>query len=291
MIYYARPERPRKGMSVWEYDIQGSTVAQIEDFRVFDSKDLTLPLAYRSDTRSPDGRGGIFDNGFYPKLMYGKAYQAVIRLGNMDMDTNYAVSFSRDFTIPIIFPFDPQKPPRDGSTRNTNIYVCALDRWLEIYNLQEVVAPHLEYAKEVASLGVPKEQVLGLIIVRSTFVRRTNSFTFDITRLRKNPNCGKHLAWEYFCREVYDRYNSDPSARTAVPNPGFKHGATMQERGEGRHRVVKTILEHLQGKDTPRATGLNEIRRCEVRELDVSPFKKKPVRRLSRRGSFSHRRQ
>ena len=189
MISYVRPEPLRKGMSYKEYDIHGSTVVEKEDFRVFRSMDLTLPLAYRGDTRDPDV---IFRDGFYPREQYqGRGYKAVIRLGNMDMNTKYAVSFSREFTIPVLFPFDPAKPPPDRHTRNANVYVCALDSWLEIYNMQKIVAPHLEYAKEVASLGVPTEQVLGVVIVEATFSRRTNSFDFEMKKIRKNPNCGK----------------------------------------------------------------------------------------------------
>ena len=140
-MYYAKPEKPKRGASPLSTDFMGSAVVEEIDFRKFKSVDMTLPLAYRSDKRL---RGEIFSDGFYPRFKYnGKEYQAVIRLGNYDMHTDYA-------------------------------------------------APHLEYAKEVASLGVPKEQVLGLIKLKATYDHDTNSFNFNMTKLMKNPNCGKH---------------------------------------------------------------------------------------------------
>jgi len=266
-MYHKKPGKLGKDFK--DFDIFGSAVAEESDFRVFKSADITLPLAYRGDMRPSEE---IFKNGFSPRQMHKPPkYEALIHLGNMDMDVNYAVSLTLDFNVPVIFPFDAKKPPENGSKKTAQIYVCALDKWLEVYNLQKFVAPHLVYAMEVASLGVPPEHVLGMVTVEAQYVKPKNIFTFKLKELRKNDKCAKHFVWEHFCRKVYPPFGGGKQGEVQC-SPGFKGDENIKRlsTADERYSVVKDILGYLKGdKDS----SMNIVKNCDVPTLDLKPCK------------------
>ena len=89
-----------------------------------------------------------------------------IRLGNVDLDLDCAVCVTLDYKIAGLYPFDPQKP--EVMAKPARVYVVRMKGWLETYNVQAGLAPELAYSKEVASLGVPWDDILGCVLVNRT---------------------------------------------------------------------------------------------------------------------------
>jgi hypothetical protein len=86
-----------------------------------------------------------------------------IRMGNVDLDNDCAVCFTRDYKIAGLFPYDPMKP--ELLQERARVYIVRLKGWLETYRMQAYLAPHLAYSKEVATLGVPVSEIMGCVYV------------------------------------------------------------------------------------------------------------------------------
>ncbi|HEU4406561.1 MAG TPA: hypothetical protein VFS43_14945 [Polyangiaceae bacterium] len=238
------------------FDTLGSVAVERHEFRFFETADGSWPVAFRGDTRQPEA---IFVDGFFPRESALEKYArhkpdggdptkdfgpaAVIRLGNLDMDTRFSVSLSLDFAVTTLFPFDPKKLP--FPERRTRIYVCAVRSWLELYRMQELLAPHLAYAREVTSLGVPPEHVLGALEVNVRCVGATKT---EFTVHRVTPNAGTALpkAWNLFMLSTYKAMSEDPALRSA-PFPSAQKPLSVGLDGKVVAKLVTTVVDGLRG--------------------------------------------
>ncbi|MEV6602334.1 hypothetical protein AB0M36_36610 [Actinoplanes sp. NPDC051346] len=192
--YYVPSPKPTKDSGL-KFDIMGTTVIGNDEMRTFSAgSDRTFALAYRSDTRAP---AEIFVSGFTPRqkaiekypppstLAAGAAPGVALRLGNVDMDTDCAVSLALDFNICALFPYDPMKE-EESIKKTPYIYLCRVGQWLDIWKLQSVLATHLAYAKEVAVTEVKAEDIVGCVKVTRTLSGKT--ITYSITDRLVNGN-------------------------------------------------------------------------------------------------------
>jgi hypothetical protein len=108
-----------------------------------------------------------------------------LRVGNVDLDVETAVCATLDFQIASLFPFDP-KALETSFARPTSIYVVRMRHWLETYKVQRYCAPHLAYAREVASLGIPAGDVLGCLTVGRRYLPETGAVQVWVTAAEVN---------------------------------------------------------------------------------------------------------
>ncbi|MFI5496952.1 hypothetical protein [Actinoplanes sp. NPDC051859] len=185
--YYVPSPKPTKDSGL-KFDIMGTAVLGNDEMRTFAAgTDGSFALAYRSDGRPP---AEIFISGFTPRKKATEKYPptgtlatgvepgVALRLGNVDMDTDCAVSLALDFNICALFPYDPVKED-ESIAKTPYIYLCRVNQWLDIWKLQTVLAPHLAYAKEVAVTEVKPQDIVGCVKVARTLKGKTITYTIS----------------------------------------------------------------------------------------------------------------
>ncbi|HEX6525224.1 MAG TPA: hypothetical protein VF070_35245 [Streptosporangiaceae bacterium] len=242
------------------FDIMGTALVYEDEFRKFDSADGSWPIVFRSDTRP---YSEIFGKGFQPRKDAADKYlddrrltrpaSVALRLGNVDLDTDTAVCVSLLPEMTVLFPFDVQK---DFGEQDVNVYICQVKSWLEVYAVQDALAPRLAYAKEVASTGIDPMDVLGCFAVHRKW--RRNGVTFEVASMDSNP-AGR--------RSVPDsvRAFAAPGARS-VDAPGFlEEKAYGSATGEVVFGYVKSMIGELKGD-----SGTNRVQNSQIAGLKAT---------------------
>jgi hypothetical protein len=272
MFVQKSKEGEQRSKDFRKFDIYGMAVIGKDFFREFTLKSGTYPIVYRSDDRASVK---IFAEGFkrrtngcakYPKLgekapIPGRQELTVaLRLGNMDLDTHCAVCVTLDFEIGALFPFDPKK---NFGKRTSKIYICKLTNWLEICSLQKILAPHLAYAREVASLGVAPEDILGCVYIDSQWHKQ--GVTFSLGCFKANENFIKNKEeFKTQVKKLREKYKNDTWEVKAPPPQEAKVWGKMSAENLFEH--VKTILTQLKGdQETNTITNLKPITPLELK--------------------------
>lgn len=255
----------KRSLDFKKFDRMGMAVIGRDFFREFISSDGTYPIAYRSDDRAPVK---IFAEGFqrrtngcakYPKPRFDKQGKPIkvtapspgrqestvaLRLGNMDLDTHCAVCVTLDFEIASLFPFDPQK---NFGKRASKIYICKMTSWLEVYNLQKILAPHLAYAREVASLGLGAKDILGCVYIDSQWHKNGVNFSLGCFKVNESGSTKNQQEFKRQEMELRRKYK-DATWKVEAPSMQTKKLWGRMD-GPELFKHVETILTQLKGNE------------------------------------------
>ncbi|MFI6227912.1 hypothetical protein ACIBCR_11425 [Micromonospora echinospora] len=198
-----------------------------------------------------------------------------LRVGNVDLDVETAVCATLDFQIASLFPFDP-KALAASFAKPTSIYVVRMRHWLETYKVQRYAAPHLAYSREVASLGIPANDVLGCLTVGRRYLPETSSVEVWVTAAEVNAATDG----EAIVKAVETEYKTP----VTVATPAQKDADSAIDVDE-KVRHIKAALTQLTGNPDPNrlVRDSNVITGGSTpKELpDYKPVEKSSGRRLS----------
>jgi hypothetical protein len=260
------------GQKLSTFDIMGTAVVDQAEFRGFDSADGSWPIVFRSDTRP---YSEIFGKGFSPRTDAAARYLGVssltappavaLQLGNMDLDKDTAVCVSRLPEMTALFPFDRQK---NFGEEDVKVYICQVKSWLEVYAVQNALAPRLAYAHEVASTGIDPMDVLGCFAVHRKW--RSDGVEFEVTSMDRNP-AGR--------RSVPDSvlaFAAPGTQRVAAPGL-LEDKAYGSAPGDVVFGYVKSMIGELKGN-----ARKNRVQNSQITELEATnPLKAKGSLKLS----------
>jgi len=248
------------GLTLSTFDIMGIAVVDETEFRRFDSVDGSWPIVFRSDTRP---YSDIFGMGFQPRTDAAARYlgassltappSVALQLGNMDLDKDTAVCVSRLPEMTALFPFDRQK---NFGEEDVKVYICQVKSWLEVYAVQEALAPRLAYAREVASTGIDPMDVLGCFAVHRKW--KDDGVEFEVTSMDRNPG-GR--------RSVPDSVQAFAARGTqTVAAPGLlEDKAYGSESGETVFGYVRSMINQLKGD-----AGKNKVENSKIVGLQAT---------------------
>ncbi|WP_157546017.1 hypothetical protein [Hamadaea tsunoensis] len=192
-----------------------------------------------------------------------------VRMGNVDLDNDCAVCFTRDYKIAGLFPYDPMKP--ELLKERARVYIVRLKGWLETYRMQAYLAPHLAYSKEVATLGVPVSDVLGCVYVdrelKGGHVVLRKGGSEQIGEGEEPGEDGSDL-------NAFEKIVASLPDETTVALPAQKDSSSLMLLPAKKFEHIKKALEGLTGKTVSgfRGGDDNVIRDGKLTELpDYKP--------------------
>jgi hypothetical protein len=248
------------GQKLSTFDIMGVAVVDQAEFRRFDSADGSWPIVFRSDTRP---YSEIFGMGFQPRVDASAKHlgtstltapaAVALQLGNMDVDKETAVCVSLLSEMTVLFPFDAKK---NFGEEDVKVYICQAKSWLEVYAMQEALAPRLAYAREVASTGIDPMDVLGCFAVHRKW--RSDGVEFEVISMDSNP-AGR--------RSVPDSVKEFAApGKRRVPAPGFlEEKAYGSADGQTVFGYVQSMINDLKGN-----TQTNRVENSKVPGLEAT---------------------
>jgi len=192
-----------------------------------------------------------------------------IRMGNVDLDNDCAVCFTRDYRIAGLFPYDPMKP--ELLKERARVYIVRLKDWLETYRMQAYLAPHLAYSKEVATLGVPVNQIMGCVYVdrelKGGHVVLRKGGSEQVGEGEEPSEDGSDL-------NAFEKIVASLPDETTVALPAQKDSSSLLLSPAKKFEHIKNALEGLTGKTRSGFHGGddNAIRNDRLTELsDYKP--------------------